>query len=160
MIKAYFKLTVGKCMEVIIALIGVLVGLAIGFAVSWPLASAKAKRKGADLVRSEQELKTILAEQAHHHIESSKESIEAIRMRLEQLTNNLQTYETSLNVSNEESDKASFFGEHARMYLRSNTKVPSTIDKPNETGAPPRDFANNGSGLFVGNISNKESANK
>jgi uncharacterized membrane-anchored protein YhcB (DUF1043 family) len=147
-------------MEVIIALVGVLVGLVIGMAVSWQWANAKAKRKGADLVRSEQELKSIIAQQSHHHIESTKESIDAIRMRLEQLTNNLQTYEASLNVTNEESDKASFFGEHARMYLRNNTSTSRSNDKPNDTGAPPRDFANNGSGLFVGNVPNKESANK
>ncbi|MBT1452470.1 DUF1043 family protein [Glaciecola sp. XM2] len=147
-------------MEIVSVIFGVVVGVVIGVAVAWQWANIKAKQKGADLVRSEQELKTILAQQAHHHIESSKESIDAIRLRLEQLTNNLQTYEASLSIANEETDKASFFGEHARMYLRNHTPVSSSSDSANQGDAPPRDFANNGSGLFVGNISNQKSANK
>lgn len=147
-------------MELSSLLIGLVIGLALGFGAAWIWQRKQENQKGEALVRSEQELKTILAQQAHNHVEASKESIEAIRLRLEQLSNNIQTYESSLNIANEEGDKASFFGEHTRVYLNNkpgnaNQKITST-----RTDAPPRDFANAGSGLFVGNIGEQESANK
>jgi uncharacterized membrane-anchored protein YhcB (DUF1043 family) len=147
-------------MDFISIIIGLVIGSIIGFAIAWQIASSRAKQKGNKLSRSEQELKTILAQQANHHIESSKESIEAIHMRLQQLSNNIQQYESSLQVGTEENDKASFFGEHASVFLRNNTQTKASNDKLNVGDAPPRDFANNGSGLFVGNVAKEKSVDK
>ena len=147
-------------MDILSIVIGLFIGLVIGVGIAWPLATAKANRKGANLSRSEQELKTILAEQAHHHIESSKESIEAIQLRLDQLSNNLQQYQTSLQVGSDENDKASFFGEHASVFLRNNKSASASTKLNTVSDAPPRDFANMGSGLFVGNAAQDKSANK
>ncbi|MFC4702011.1 ZapG family protein [Glaciecola siphonariae] len=147
-------------MDLISIVVGALIGVVIGFIIAWQWASIRANKKGANLSRSEKELKTILAEQAHHHISSSKESIEAIQLRLEQLTNNLQQYESSLQVGSEENDKVSFFGEHASVFLRNNKSVKASNDRINVGDAPPRDFANNGSGLFVGNVAENKTLNK
>jgi uncharacterized membrane-anchored protein YhcB (DUF1043 family) len=147
-------------MDFLSVVIGIVIGSIISFAIAWQMATARAKQKGNNLSRSEQELKTILAQQAHHHIESSKESIEAIQMRLQQLTNNIQQYEASLQVGTEENDKATFFGEHASVFLRNNSSVKASNDKLNVGDAPPRDFANNGSGLFVGNVAKDTNENK
>nr|WP_136251824.1 DUF1043 family protein [Ningiella ruwaisensis] len=147
-------------MDIVSIIIGLVIGLAIGFIVAWQWQSAQAKKKSLNLTRSERELKTMLAQQAQHHIEASRESIEAMQLRLEQLSANIQQYESSLQVGTEETDKVSFFGEHAGMFLRNSTKDKASNDASNVSDAPPRDFANNGSGLFVGSVIKNESANK
>ncbi|WP_371194927.1 ZapG family protein [Glaciecola sp. SC05] len=147
-------------MDLLSIVVGVVIGIIIGFVCALLWSNAKAAKKGSNVNRSELELKTIFAEQANHHIEASKESIDAIHLRLEQLTSNLQQYEASLQVGNEENDKTSFFGEHASVFLRNSKSSKASNDKLNISDAPPRDFANNGSGLFVGNVNKDKSANK
>lgn len=147
-------------MELISIIIGLIIGALVGFAVAWQWASAKAKQKGKSLSRSEQELKIILAQQAQHHIASSKESIEAIQLRLDQLTNNMQQYESSLQVGSDDNDKTSYFAEHTSLFLRNNKTIKASNDKLNLGDAPPRDFASAGSGLFVGDVSQGKTAKK
>lgn len=147
-------------MDLLSIVTGLIIGLVIGFLCAFIWAKAKKTEKTNSLSSSERELKIIYAEQANHHIVSSKESIDAIRLRLDQLTNNIQQYEASLQTSNDENDNASFFGEHASVFLRNNKGSQASNDKLNVGDAPPRDFANNGSGLFVGNVAQDKSVNK
>lgn len=147
-------------MDLVSIVVGLVIGIIIGSVVAAVLVNSRAKQKRKSLTRSEQELKAILAQQASLHIESTKESIDAIYLRLEQLTNNIQQYESSLQVGTEDTDKLSFFGEHAGVFLRNNNLTKASNDKFNVSDAPPRDFANNGSGLFVGNVAQDKSTNK
>lgn len=147
-------------MEFVSITVTLLIGIVIGMAGAWTWANARAKQRNKSLSLSEKELKIIFAQQASRHIETSKESLDAIRLRLDQLTSNIQHYEASLQVGTEENHKVSYFGEHAGLFLRNNKTPQASNDKLSIGDTPPRDFANNGSGLFVGNVVQDKSANK
>jgi len=139
---------------------GIVIGLIIGFLLALVWTSARKSSKSVSLSNSEREVKAIFAEQANHHIASSKEAIDAMQLRLEQLTINLQQYEALLQVGAEENEKVSFFGEHTSVFLRNSKSAKASDQKLSVSDAPPRDFANKGSGLFVGNVAEDKTVNK
>ncbi|WP_395340648.1 ZapG family protein [Ningiella sp. W23] len=150
----------GRKMDLLSIVLGIIIGLSVGSIVAWNLSAASSKKKSSQLSRSEQELKVMLSQQAQHHLDSTREAIEAIQLRLDQVTQNMQHYEASLQLGEDETQGTSFFGEHASLFLRNNKTTKISGDRNKIGDAPPRDFANKSSGLFVGNVAEDESANK
>lgn len=139
-------------MELLSILIGLIVGLVLGALVMY-LYISKTGGSNAKKEQSEAELKSILAVQARDHIESSHSLINQIQQDTQRLQAQLEAYEASLSASEfqEDETRASFYGEHASVYLRNTVKAEKTPKLAASAEAPPRDFSNDASGLFAGN---------
>lgn len=150
-------------MDIISILVGIVVGLIIGFAIawSWSTAVSKAKHKANNV--TEAQLKALLAQQAQSHLQHSRTSLDVIESELQALRTSVNNYENNLQNSDEDQSGSAFFGEHASVFLR-NTQLPASKTKLDLASEDqPRDFANNGSGLFVGSpaddVNNNSSEN-
>jgi len=137
-------------MDILTLIIGLVIGILFGFIVAWMWASANAKTKYKANNASEAELKALLAQQAQNHLHTSKTSLNTIERELSALRQSLDRYDQTLNTP--ESDEAAmpFYGEHASVFLRNNTQIDSADQVDATSDAQPKDFANNGSGLFAG----------
>jgi len=144
---------------VITIAISSLIGFALGLLVAFIWKKASSNTTTSGLSHSEDEMKTIFVEQARHHIETNKEAIDAIHARLEQLVNNTQQFESSLQIGNESNDKTAFFGEHASVFLRNSKRSPASSLSENRE-AQPLDFSSKSSGVFVGNATESKTVNK
>jgi uncharacterized membrane-anchored protein YhcB (DUF1043 family) len=151
-------------MDFVTLALGIIIGLLIGFVIAWFWASSVATSKNTNAQTSEDELKALLAERASQHLQTSRSSIQGLQLELSNLLTSINDYESSLAQSSEDHTINTFFGEHASMFLRNSERnadrgssnvVKNTVnvDKPNDLPKDyqPKDFANNGSGLFVGN---------
>ncbi len=146
-------------MDFIALLVGIIIGAVAGFIIAWIWASSVAKAKHSAAHSTEAELKALLAQQAKTYLETSRETIQSVERELASLRDSVNDYENTLTMQNEDDSKTSYFGEHAGVFLR-NTDEKATKHLISEnSNNQPRDFANNGSGLFVG-TSASESQNK
>tara|TARA_B100001063_G_C16741064_1_gene544830 strand:+ start:113 stop:550 length:438 start_codon:yes stop_codon:yes gene_type:complete len=135
-------------MELLVSLALLVVGLIIGFFIG---RFVQTKTGGNNAAQTEQQVKEILAQQAQHHIHQTRQSLEGIEGQCETLKQQIEEYEALLTQSNDDEDaKVPFYGEQATSYLRNNLKSSekSKVNKVSDT--QPKDFANSGSGLFVG----------
>ena len=136
-------------MDLTSLVIGLAIGLIIGFIIAWVWVSATTKAKSKASNSTEAELKALLAQQAQQHLNISRNGINTIEKELVILRNSVAHYEQSLQTPEEDKTASAYFGEHASLFLRnSNQGNKHSFDSKSE--AQPRDFANNGSGLFVG----------
>ncbi|MDO6537130.1 DUF1043 family protein [Alteromonas stellipolaris] len=135
-------------MELLVSLALLVVGLIIGFFIGRFVLT---KTGGNNAAQTEQQVKEILAQQAQHHIHQTRQSLESIEGQCETLKQQIEEYEALLTQSSDDEDaKVPFYGEQATSYLRNNLKSSekSKVNKVSDT--QPKDFANSGSGLFVG----------
>ena len=96
-------------------------------------------------------MKEILAQQAQHHIHQTRQSLESIESQCDVLKQQIEEYEMLLTQGNDSEDsKVPFYGEQATTYLRNNLKKSDKARVKRVADTQPRDFANSGSGLFVG----------
>ncbi|GBL04883.1 ZapG family protein [Glaciecola sp. KUL10] len=137
-------------MELLSIFVGLALGLVLG-AVAMYLYFTQTRSK-TNKEQSESELKSILAVQARDHIDASHSLINQIQQDTERLQAQLNAYEASLLESDfkEDDTRASFYGEHASVYLRNTVKTEKTPKLAASTEAPPRDFSSDASGLFAG----------
>lgn len=137
-------------MDVVTLLVGVIIGILIGVfaAVIWYKVNAKENQ--AVNSANEAELKILLAQQAHSHISQTQQSVLKLEQELNLLKASVTQYENALSVNDIDDTQSSFFGEHAGVFLRNTTKSDNKFIFEKSSDAQPKDFANNGSGLFVG----------
>lgn len=136
-------------MEVIIPLALLIVGLVIGFFVARFVYTKEGAIKANE--QAERALKSLMAEQASHHLAQTRHSLELIQNQCEGLKKDLDSYEKLLAQDPENAEpRVPFFGEEATTYLRNNLKSNEQSRVQTTPGAQPRDFAKSGSGLFVG----------
>lgn len=137
-------------MDLFTFIIGIVIGLAVGFAVAWVWANSISSAKKSVSQSTEAELKALLALRAKNHVDASKESIQNIELELGRLVSSMKEYEESLIINTQDYSKNTFFGEHASMFLRNSDEKPNKSIESKSTDNQPRDFANSGSGVFVG----------
>ncbi|MGB3724467.1 MAG: DUF1043 family protein [Glaciecola sp.] len=137
-------------MDVTTLVIGVILGLVFGAVVTWLLMRASMQAKSQRNNATEAEIKGLLAQQALGHIESSRQGIQGIETQLNALKQSLNQYEGALQAPSDDAEMP-FFGEHASVFLRNTSNTSSSNNLETSTGDQPKDFANNGSGLFAGN---------
>lgn len=131
-------------------LLGILVGILIGAALSFFWMNKLMKSKANSSKNTEIELKALLSEKAKNHIHTSRSGLEQIKRDVAHMLDDIENFEKSLQDSPTINSNDSFFGEHATVFLR-NTQIRS--DKSTQTSNTddqPKDFANTGSGVFVG----------
>ncbi len=144
-------------MELLVSLALLVVGLIIGFFVG---RFFQQKQGAGSAAQTEKQVKEILAQQAQHHIHQTRQSLESIESQCETLKQQIDEYETLLEQGGEEEgSKVPFYGEQATTYLRNNLKGSDKSKVNRVSDTQPRDFANSGSGLFVGG-SDKNTAEK
>lgn len=135
-------------MELLVSLALLVVGIIIGFFVG---RFAHSKTSVNSSAQTEKQVKEILAQQAQHHIHQTRQSLENIEGQCEILKNQIEEYEALLNQgSSDDQPKVPFYGEQATTYLRNNLKSSEKSTLKKVSGTQPKDFANSGSGLFVG----------
>jgi len=140
-------------MDLVGFFIGAGVGLLIGFLVAWVWASSLTKAKATASSSTEAELKNILSQQARNHLEASRGSILTLESELNRLLQSVKAYENSLTSASEDDAKSTFFGEHASMFLRNSDEKVNNDPSKELVDNQPKDFANAGSGVFVGSSS-------
>lgn len=126
------------------------IGSGLGFAVAWIWARSLYTAKLSAQNNSEKELKTLLAEQAKEHLQTSRDTIKNLEKELASLLTSVSQYEHSLSASNDEQKNNEFFGEHATEFLRNvepSNKEPIGLESPD---AQPKDFSGTASGVFMG----------
>lgn len=142
-------------MDVLIAIALVLVGAVIGFFAArfvFNPQGANDKAKAA-----ETNIKELMSQQAEHHLYQTKQTISSIEQQCESLKLQLAEYEGLLSQSDDDNkDAFPFFGEQATTYLRNNLKGKENSKSGSVADTQPKDFANSGSGLFIG--ANEQSA--
>ena len=142
-------------MDLLTLFIGLIIGVVIGFAIAWFWTQSIANNQKVAVKSTEVELKNLLAQQAQSHLQTSRESIHALESELERLLASVTEYESTLSTNTEEYTQNNFFGEHASMFLR-NTEIKSDrAIAPKDPDNQPKDFANSGSGVFVGSVAAK-----
>jgi uncharacterized membrane-anchored protein YhcB (DUF1043 family) len=135
-------------MELLVSLALLVVGLIIGFFVG---RFFQQKQGVGNAAQTEKQVKEILAQQAQHHIHQTRQSLESIENQCDVLKHQIEEYELLLEQgSDEEDSKVPFYGEQATTYLRNNLKKSDKSKVKRVSDTQPRDFANSGSGLFVG----------
>ncbi|MEC8374089.1 MAG: DUF1043 family protein [Pseudomonadota bacterium] len=135
-------------MELLVSLALLIVGLVIGFFVG---RFFQQKQGVGNAAQTEKQVKEILAQQAQHHIHQTRQSLESIENQCEVLKQQIEEYELLLEQgSDEEGNKVPFYGEQATTYLRNNLKQSDKARVKRVSDTQPKDFANAGSGLFVG----------
>ena len=129
--------------------VGILAGIALTMLVSYNNKSGKSESAAK---HTESELKAILAAQARVHLDNSRSHIADLQRTAEALTKEISQYENSLRGASEqgENSKDTFFGEHAAVFLRNKIQIDKNGPVLASPDAQPRDFANNGSGVFSG----------
>jgi hypothetical protein len=137
-------------MDILALFIGIIIGLTVGFGIAWIWATSTTKDKKSGTQSTESELKLLLAQKAQNHLTISRESIYNLESELKRLLTSVKDYEQSLAVTTEDYSKNTFFGEHASMFLRNKDSKANKIVATKSTDNQPKDFANSGSGVFVG----------
>ena len=135
-------------MELLVSLALLVVGLIIGFFAG---RFFQQKQGAGNAAQTEKQVKEILAQQAQHHIHQTRQSLESIESQCETLKQQIEEYETLLEQGGDEEDsKVPFYGVQATTYLRNNLKGSDKSKVNRVSDTQPKDFANSGSGLFVG----------
>lgn len=139
-------------MDVLIPLALLVVGLIIGFFVARFMYAKDGNSKAAK--QAEQNVKEIMAQQAEHHLHQTRQTVESIESQCQALRMQVEEYESLLKQgTDDEKDSVPFYGEQASTYLRNNLKNREKSSDNSVQGLQPKDFANTGSGLFVGSNS-------
>lgn len=139
-------------MDVLIPLALLVVGLIIGFFIARFMYAKDGSSKAAK--QAEQNVKEIMAQQAEHHLHQTRQTIESVESQCQALRMQVEEYENLLKQGiDDESDSVPFYGEQASTYLRNNLKNREKSSDNSVQGLQPKDFANTGSGLFVGSNS-------
>jgi phage-related minor tail protein len=137
-------------------IIGLIVGGTAGSLVVYAIMKSAANASDQKVNHTEQELKALLAIQARQHLDTSRSALADIQQKTDELAKQLLDYEESLTQATSSADesKDTFFGEHASLFLRNNLKNNKQNIALAQPDAQPRDFANSGSGVFVGGVAN------
>ncbi|QJR80228.1 DUF1043 family protein [Alteromonas pelagimontana] len=137
-------------MDVLIPLALLVVGLIIGFFVARYQYTRDGVAGKANKT-AEQNIKEIMAQQAEHHVHQTRQTIESIEKQCQSLKQQVDEYETLLvQNTDEDAPRVPFYGEQASTYLRNNLKGKEKVQIQSVSATQPKDFANTGSGLFVG----------
>lgn len=149
-------------MEIGTLAIGIIIGLVIGGALGAVLFKSLSASSEKKLGHNEQELKALLALQARQHLDLSRNALNEIQSKTAELARQLNDYEETLTqaTTSNEDTKDTFFGEHASLFLRNNLQSNKHDIALAQPDAQPRDFANSGSGVFVGVEAEVEKENK
>jgi uncharacterized membrane-anchored protein YhcB (DUF1043 family) len=139
-------------MDLLTLFIGLIVGILVGFAIAWFWTNSMANSQQIAVQSTEVELKNLLAQQAQSHLQTSRESIQALESELERLLASVTQYESTLSNNTEEYTQNNFFGEHASMFLRNTDSKSKKVIAAKHPDNQPKDFANSGSGVFVGSV--------
>ena len=135
-------------MDVLIPLALLVVGLIIGFFVARYMYAGE--HTATSSKQAEQNIKELMSQQADHHVYQTRQAIDAIEKQCLALKQQVADYETLLTQSEDDSPRVPFYGEQATTYLRNNIKGREKAKAATVADTQPRDFANTGSGLFVG----------
>lgn len=141
---------IGEQMDIITFIIGFIIGAAVaGIAVYFLKSNSQTS---SNVTQSETELKAVLATQAREHLDGSTKLINEIEQSAAHLRAQVASFEASLSQNDiqEDDSKATFFGEHASVYLRNSQKTERSELPVSDTNAQPRDFSSSSSGLFAG----------
>lgn len=142
-------------MDVVIPLALLVVGLIIGFFVARFMYLNKGSNKASEA--AERNIKEIMAQQAEHHIHQTRHTIEAIESQCQALRQQVEEYDALLSQNTDDATPSvPFYGEQATTYLRNNLTGKEKLKASQSASSQPLDFANTGSGLFVGD--SKQSA--
>lgn len=135
-------------MDVLIPVALLVVGLIIGFFTARFMYSGKGNTKASK--QAEQNIKELLSQQAEHHIHQTRQAVESIEKQCDALKQQINEYEGLLTQGEDDTPRVPFYGEQATTYLRNNIQGKEKAKPVAVPEAQPRDFANEGSGLFVG----------
>lgn len=135
-------------MDWIIGLLLLVAGGVIGFFVARYFFDGDQSR--AKTPSNEQQVKELMAQQANGHIEQSREIIDTLQTQCENLSQQLDNYQSLLNSANQEegTEQLSYFGQDADLIIRN--KLANQKRKRVPAESQPRDFSSGGSGLFDG----------
>ncbi|MFT5278016.1 MAG: uncharacterized membrane-anchored protein YhcB (DUF1043 family) [Glaciecola sp.] len=149
-------------MEIGTLVIGIIIGLIIGGLIGFISVKSMQSKTAKKATHTEEELKALLAIQASQHLNVSRQALTDIQNKTAELAGQLNNYEDSLRKANSSADetKDTFFGEHASVFLRNNFKTSKNDLALAQPDTQPRDFANSGSGVFVGLSSEPVEVNK
>ncbi|GGW81113.1 ZapG family protein [Alteromonas halophila] len=136
-------------MDVIIPLALLVVGLIIGFFVARYIYTKSSSQQAVEI--AEKNVKELMAQQADHHIHQTRQSLSAIESQCQTLRQQVEEYEALLGPNaDEDTPGVPFYGEQASSYLRNNLQGKEKAKPAHVADTQPRDFAKEGSGLFVG----------
>ncbi len=141
-------------MDWIVGLLLLVVGMVIGFFISKFLTDKKMAEQESKL--NDNSLKEIMANNAAAHVNQTREIVEALQSKCQDLSQQLDAYENVLQSSQSggsEDEKLSYFGEDAAMYIRN--RQAKQKRKRSDAEFQPRDFSNESSGLFDGSNNDK-----
>jgi uncharacterized membrane-anchored protein YhcB (DUF1043 family) len=135
-------------MDWIIGLLLLVAGGVIGFFIAkyyFDGGFSKAKTQS-----NEQQVKELMAQQANGHIQQSRDIIDSLQTQCENLSLQLDNYQSLLNSASQDEDteQLSYFGQDADLIIRN--KLANQKRKRVPTESQPRDFSSGGSGLFDG----------
>jgi uncharacterized protein len=144
-------------MDWIIGILLLLCGTIVGFFVGRFVTQRQSGSSSG--LHLENEIKGMLSEQGHIHINECRQVLEAMEQQSEQLKQQLDHYETLLaQTDDDESPQLSYFGDQASAYLRNQGKP-----RKQQNQAPdyqPRDYPSASSGLFSGKSGDSRSTRK
>lgn len=136
-------------MDWIIGILLLLCGTVVGFFVGRFVSQRQSG--GSSGLHLEKEIKSMLSEQGHIHVNECRQVLDAMAQQSEQLKQQLDHYETLLTHTDDDdnaSPQLSYFGDQASAYLRNQGKP-----RKQQNQAPdyqPRDYPSASSGLFSG----------
>ena len=139
-------------MEIGTLIIGIIIGLVIGGISGLVVIRTMRSNSQQKVNHTEDERKALLAIQARQHLDISRQALTDIQNRTAELANHLNEYEDSLTQATTSAGevKETFFGEHASVFLRNSLETHKKDLALAQPDTQPRDFANSGSGVFVG----------
>lgn len=149
-------------MEIGTLVIGIIIGFIIGGIIGFVVFKGMQSTSNRKVTHTESELKALIAIQARQHLDISRQALTDIQNKTAELATHLNIYESSLTQSTSVNDdaKEAFFGEHASAFLRNSLKVDKHDIALATPDTQPRDFANSGSGVFVGVVSEQAQEKK
>ncbi len=139
-------------MEIGTLLIGIIIGLIIGVVLGLVAFRTMHSNSQQQVNHTEDERKALLAIQTRQHLNISRQVLNDIQNRTAELASHFNEYEESLTKATTSAGemKESFFGEHASVFLRNTLEAHKKDLALAQPDTQPRDFANSGSGVFVG----------
>jgi len=139
-------------MEIGTLIIGIIIGLVIGGILGLIVFRTMQSNSQQKVNHTEDERKALLAIQARQHLDISRQALTDIQNRTAELASHLNEYEDSLTQATTSAGevKETFFGEHASVFLRNSLEAHKKDLALAQPDTQPRDFANSGSGVFVG----------
>jgi hypothetical protein len=149
-------------MEIGTLIIGIIIGLVIGGILGLVVFRTMQSNSQQKVNHTEDERKALLAIQARQHLDISRQALTDIQNRTAELASHLNEYEDSLTQATTSAGevKETFFGEHASVFLRNSLEAHKKDLALAQPDTQPRDFANSGSGVFVGADTRKVKKNK